>query len=49
MSRYGERTRIGEAVSNFGQRPSETITDIVVEYVVIAGGGVVRLALAGWS
>ena len=38
MSRYGERTRIGEAVSNFG-KPVAIGNPSTVEYLVIAGGG----------
>ena len=37
MSRYGQRTRVGQAVSTFGQPTA--VTPLVVEYLVIAGGG----------
>ena len=38
MSRYGQRTRVGQAVSDFGQ-PKLVINFNAVQYLLVAGGG----------
>ena len=38
MSRYGSRTRVGQAVSDFGQLPSAGLSTIVVDFTLVAGG-----------
>jgi hypothetical protein len=41
MSRYGSRTRVGQAVSDFGQPVGGDagIIPAIVDYLVVAGGG----------
>jgi hypothetical protein len=38
MSRYGERTRIGEAVSGFGKLAAGVVIPSSVEALIVGGG-----------
>ena len=46
MPRYGQRTRVGQAVSKFGQ-PLASAGSLVVDYLVVASGGGGGLANSG--